>query len=420
MKFLVFSLCVSLGTSQGFFGLEQYSDGSVAPVDEPVVAMAKADHLTAKFSNGGAHFPVDGYGYPIGAHLGGIQLDGPNVGGPAIVDGYSGPYNVHTPLVGYPNGAVVPNYEPDVAAAHANLYSPLASYAPEIPFRYEGPLNMNTEMVAHPNGAVVPLDEPAVAARRAEHFAAGGGQAEPIFQASPAVSQQVPLTAQAAPVVSNSPIGHVTPVVSNAQLSSPIYTGPQNLNTQLVAHPNGALVPLDEPSVVAARNEHFATVGGLAEPIINSSPMVSQVPHMFGDAAPLINDVSPFITDAFEATPQYEGPLNLNTEMVAHPNGAVVPLDEPSVAAARAQHFAYGGGQDHFPEGQGQTQPFLNASPLVNNNVDIMSHPVPAVPQAPVFTNGYQGTFNLNNQVLASNSGALLHVAAVNDGRYVY
>merc|ERR1711875_152898 len=36
----------------------------------------------------------------------------------------------------------------------------------------------------------------------------------------------------------------------------------------------------------------------------------------------------------------YAGPLNLNTQLIAHPNGAVVPLDEPAVAAARADHLA--------------------------------------------------------------------------------
>merc|ERR1712002_901290 len=43
----------------------------------------------------------------------------------------------------------------------------------------------------------------------------------------------------------------------------------------------------------------------------------------------------------------YAGPLNLNTQLIAHPNGAVVPVDEPAVAAARADHLAtkgvYGG-----------------------------------------------------------------------------
>jgi len=43
----------------------------------------------------------------------------------------------------------------------------------------------------------------------------------------------------------------------------------------------------------------------------------------------------------------YSGPLNLDTQLVAdmvwlvaHPNGAVVPVDEPTVAAARADHLA--------------------------------------------------------------------------------
>ena len=31
--------------------------------------------------------------------------------------------------------------------------------------------------------------------------------------------------------------------------------------------------------------------------------------------------------------------------LVGHPNGAVVPVDEPAVAAARADHFAAGGGR---------------------------------------------------------------------------
>ena len=38
--------------------------------------------------------------------------------------------------------------------------------------------------------------------------------------------------------------------------------------------------------------------------------------------------------------PGYAGPLNLNTQLVGHPNGAVVPVDEPAVQAARAEHLA--------------------------------------------------------------------------------
>merc|ERR1712243_119552 len=42
---------------------------------------------------------------------------------------------------------------------------------------------------------------------------------------------------------------------------------------------------------------------------------------------------------AYAAGYGYAGPLNLNTQLIAHPNGAVVPLDEPAVAAARADHL---------------------------------------------------------------------------------
>merc|ERR1712098_727262 len=55
-------------------------------------------------------------------------------------------------------------------------------------------------------------------------------------------------------------------------------------------------------------------------------------------AAPLAAPIAPVVAAG------YAGPLNLNTHLVAHPNGAVVPLDEPAVAAARADHFAAGGG----------------------------------------------------------------------------
>merc|ERR1711892_429733 len=107
-------------------------------------------------------------------------------------------------------------------------------------------------------------------------------------------------------------------------------TGPLNLNAQLVAHPNGAVVPLDEPAVAAARAEHLAAKG------------VAFAAAPYAAAAPLVAS-APYAAVAYG----YGGPLNLNTQLVAHPNGAVVPVDEPAVAAARADHLAtkgvYGG-----------------------------------------------------------------------------
>merc|ERR1712061_732906 len=113
------------------------------------------------------------------------------------------------------------------------------------------------------------------------------------------------------------------------------YAGSLNLNTQLIAHPNGAVVPLDEPAVAAARADHLASKGVAyaAAPLVAAAPAV---------AAPLVA-AAPVAALGYG----YAGPLNLNTHLVAHPNGAVVPVDEPAVVAARADHLAtkgvYGG-----------------------------------------------------------------------------
>merc|ERR1712002_632843 len=100
------------------------------------------------------------------------------------------------------------------------------------------------------------------------------------------------------------------------------YAGPLTLNTQLIAHPNGAVVPLDEPAVAAARAAHLDTQAAeyaASAPVI-AAPVVAALPAVA--AAPVA-----------AVGYGYAGPLNLNTQLVAHPNGAVVPLDEPAVAA---------------------------------------------------------------------------------------
>merc|ERR1711863_218309 len=163
-------------------------------------------------------------------------------------------------LVGHPNGAIVPVDEPAVAAARADHFAagggrgslgyagvgyaaagPAIAAAPVYAagYGYAGPLNLNTHLVGHPNVAVVPVDEPAVAAARADHLAARDAQYAAI-----------------APPVIAAPIAAV-PAVGYG------YSGPLNLNTHLVSHPNGAVVPVDEPAVAAARADHFAAGGGL-------------------------------------------------------------------------------------------------------------------------------------------------------------
>ena len=229
--------------------------------------------------------------------------------------------------VGHPNGAVVPVDEPAVAAARADHLSALAAThgvahavapavpavahaAPVVATGYAGPLNLNTALVGHPNGAVVPVDEPAVAAARADHLAAVGAHVAPVAVA-PAVPAVAPV---AAPVVATG------------------YAGPLNLNTHLVAHPNGAVVPADEPAVAAARADHLAAGGA-----VHAAAYLAHAPaHVAHAAVPAV--AGPV------AAAGYAGPLNLNVHLVGHPNGAVVPADEPAVVAARAEHFAAGGG----------------------------------------------------------------------------
>jgi len=176
-------------------------------------------------------------------------------------------------------------------------------------------------LVAHPNGAVVPVDEPAVAAAKAEHLATKG----PVYAAAAA-----PIAAPVAPLgYAASPVGYAAGYG---------YAGPLNLNAQLVAHPNGAVVPLDEPAVAAARADHLAAKGEVyaAQAPIVAAPLAAAAP-VIASAAPLGYAASPV---GYAAGYGYAGPLNLNAQLVAHPNGAVVPLDEPAVAAARADHLA--------------------------------------------------------------------------------
>merc|ERR1712228_399940 len=157
-------------------------------------------------------------------------------------------------------------------------------------------------LVAHPNGAVVPADEPAVAAARADHLAAKGVVAHAAY--APVVHAAVPAVAHAG------------------------YAGPLNLNTHLVAHPNGAVVPADEPAVVAARADHLASKGAIAPVAVAAVPAVpalvaARADHLAAKGVVAHAAVGPVAHPA----------------LVAHPNGAVVPVDEPAVAAARAHHL---------------------------------------------------------------------------------
>merc|ERR1712106_117992 len=147
----------------------------------------------------------------------------------------------------------------------------------------------------------------------------------------------------------------------------------------LQAHPNGAITPIDEPAVAAARAEHLATkfgagvgyaagygagvgyaryaaglgyagngVGyagygnGLGYAGYGAGLGYSGYNAGYGySAAPIAGSGIGYsgYAPTYAAGYGFAGPLNLNRQLIAHPNGAVVPLDEPAVAAARAAHL---------------------------------------------------------------------------------
>jgi hypothetical protein len=192
-------------------------------------------------------------------------------------------------------------------------------------------------LVAHPNGAVVPVDEPAVAAARADHLASHGiayaGHAAAAYGVAPAAAYA------AVPAA----VGH----------PAAVYNGPLHYPT-LVGHPNGAVVPADEPAVAAARADHLASHGvayaahggaayapaalvahpnGAVVPADEPAVVAARADHLAAHGVAYAAYAPAGYAHAAYAGGYYGG-------LVGHPNGAVVPVDEPAVQAARAEHFA--------------------------------------------------------------------------------
>merc|ERR1711862_303566 len=126
----------------------------------------------------------------------------------------------------------------------------------------------------------------------------------------------------------------------------------------LQTHPNGAVTPVDEPAVAAARADHLATKFGAGLGYAGYAPGYAAAGYGYARYGAGLGYVAGYTAGysglryagyapAYAGAYGYAGPLNLNTQLIAHSNGAVVPLDEPAVAAARADHLAtkgvYGG-----------------------------------------------------------------------------
>merc|ERR1711955_80844 len=214
---------------------------------------------------------------------------------------------------------------------------------------------------SHPNGAVTPIDEPAVAAARADHLAtkfgaglgyagyapgygAGYGYAAPVATGYAGYGAGYGYSGLGyAGYAAGYGAGYGYAGYAPAYAAGYGYAGPLNLNTQLIAHPNGAVVPLDEPAVAAARADHLASKGvayAAAAPVVAAVPAVAAAPVAAVRADHLATKGVYGGVYAAAGPVAYAAGYAPYAGLVAHPNGAVVPVDEPAVAAARADHLA--------------------------------------------------------------------------------
>merc|ERR1712058_195671 len=99
----------------------------------------------------------------------------------------------------------------------------------------------------------------------------------------------------------------------------------------LQSHPNGAVTPVDEPAVAAARADHLATKFGAGLGYAAYAPGyaagygyagyggLGYAGYGYGAGLGYAGYAA-----GYAAGYGYAGPLNLNTQLIAHPNGAVV------------------------------------------------------------------------------------------------
>ena len=179
-------------------------------------------------------------------------------------------------------------------------------------------------LVSFPNGALVPQDEPEVVAARAKILALLAEETKIALLAEDGQTN----TNHRVKVDPTYGADYRHPVHHNhqgivPQAGGPRYKGELNLNVELVSHPNGALVPADEPAVLAARASHLAAPGHLVKDGLFRALNGHSVKHGHG----LLNHQQDLV--------------KANPNLVKHPNGAIVPVESPDVRAARAAHLAH-------------------------------------------------------------------------------
>merc|ERR1712045_309307 len=180
----------------------------------------------------------------------------------------------------------------------------------------------HAQLVVYPNGAVAPFD-PNNAAATKEHFAA---------------------LAEAGALVN--------PYTTHAQdlavpyLAAPLYYGKRSAEPQvlgadgLVTYPNGAVAPFD-PNVAVATASHYAAKAahGSWVPLAGAANVHPPAALVWGRKK---REAEPqFLAAPYYAhfAPYAFAPLPFSP-LVAHPNGAVVPLEPEDVVKARADPLA--------------------------------------------------------------------------------
>merc|ERR1711884_974485 len=179
----------------------------------------------------------------------------------------------------------------------------------------------HAQLVAYPNGAVAPFD-PNNAAATKEHFAA---------------------LAEAGAVVN--PYNTHAQDLAVPHLVAPLYYGkrsaePQVLGTDgLVTYPNGARAPFD-PNVAVATAQHYAAKAAYGSwvPLAGAANVHPPAAFLYGrkkrEADPQL------LVGAYPYYHPYAYAPVAVAPFVAHPNGAVVPLEPEDVVRARADHLA--------------------------------------------------------------------------------
>merc|ERR1712045_931053 len=180
----------------------------------------------------------------------------------------------------------------------------------------------HAQLVVYPNGAVAPFD-PNNAAATKEHFAALA-EAGSVVNPYTTHAQDLAVTHLAAPLYYSG---------FGKRSAEPQVLGADGL----VTYPNGAVAPFD-PNVAVATAQHYAAKAAYGSwvPLAGAANVHPPAAFVYGrkkrEAEPqfLAAPYPYYAPYAFASIPV--------TPLVAHPNGAVVPLEPEDVVKARADH----------------------------------------------------------------------------------